>query len=149
MWIRRLRPCRHASDFTGSRQAGRTQRVAAGGARPARTGGDRLPTCRQPVGLSPLVKAFCGLWIGSVGCGFLGFVAVVVARAVRGEVTGGDFLACLVPLSMMAFFVALTAWGKLIDRGEATYLGSWLADRLQTAEAGIRGYRPWQGNPPR
>ena len=101
------------------------------------------------IGMSPFVKAFSGLWLGGVICAFFGFVAVVVVRAVRGEATGGDFLACLVAPSMMASFVALTAWGTLVDRGEATYLRSWLADRLQTAGAGIRGYRPWQQKPPR
>ena len=101
------------------------------------------------IGVSPFVKAFSGLWLGGMICAFFGFVAVVGVRAVRGEATGGDFLSCLVPPSMTAIFVALTAWGTLVDRGEATYLRSWLADRLQTAETGIRGYQPWQQNPPR
>jgi len=100
-------------------------------------------------GISPFVKAFSGLWLGGVICLFVAVVAVVAVRAVRGEATGADFLSCLGPPSMMAVFVALTAWGTLIDHGEGTYLRSWLADRLQTAEAGIRGYRPWQPNPPR
>ena len=92
------------------------------------------------IGISPFVKAFSGLWLGGVICAFFGFVAVVAVRAVRGEATGEDLLGCLVPPSMMAGFVALTAWGTLVDRGEATYLRSWLADRLQTVST--RASRP-------
>lgn len=120
--------------------------VVRGRLEPAGTGCRFLGT----IGMSPVIKAFSGFWLGGVICFFFAFVAIVVVRAVHGEATIGDFLTCLVPPSMVAGFVALTAWATLVDRGEATYLRSWLADRLQTAGVGgIRGYRPWQPNPPR
>lgn len=97
------------------------------------------------LGWSPSTKVFSGLWLGFVVCFFLALVGRAVVLASRGEATAETFLFCLMPLGMMLFFVGLTSWGIWAGRREATYLRSWMADRLQTAEAiDIPGYRPWQ-----
>jgi hypothetical protein len=97
------------------------------------------------LGWSPFTKAFSGLWLGLVGGAFLALVGRAVVLASRGEATAEAFLFCLMPLGMMLFFIGLTTWGIWAGRREAAYLRSWLADRLQTAEATrIPGYRPRQ-----
>jgi hypothetical protein len=87
------------------------------------------------LGIPPSVKALSALWFAMMGFFFL-FTA-----------TSG-LIICLAPLGAMFFFVALTAWGMHVGRGEKTYLRSWLVNRLQTAESGIPGYRPWPGVTP-
>jgi hypothetical protein len=100
------------------------------------------------LGWSPFVKVFSALWLSIVGCAFLGIAIRAVAMAWRGDATGGAFLVGLVPLGFLLLFVGMTAWGTRAGRREAVYLRSWLADRLQTAEAGVPRYRPWQGKTP-
>ena len=99
------------------------------------------------LGWSPFVKAFSALWLTIVGSAFVGITLRAVAVVWSGEATGGVFLYGLIPLGMLLFFVGLTAWGIQLGR-RAIYLRSWLGDRLQTAESGIPGYRPWQENTP-
>ena len=96
------------------------------------------------IGWSPFIRAFSGLWLGGVCCFFLALAGRAAALAWRGEATADAFLICLAPLGFVLFFVALTSWGIHAGRREAEYLRSWMADRLQAAEAGIPGYRPWQ-----
>lgn len=96
------------------------------------------------LGWSPFVRAFSALWLGCGCCALLVLVVRAVALSLSGHSTADAFLVCLIPLGFVLFFVALTAWGIRAGRREATYLRSWMADRLQTAEAGVRGYRPWQ-----
>lgn len=115
---------------SGVRNSWRT--VVHGYLEPAGTG------CRfvGTIGISPIVKVFSGLWLGVVTCGFVACVASAVISAARGEATVEDALSCLVPLAMMVGFVAVSAAGTLVDRGEDAYLRSWLIDRLQAEGAG-------------
>jgi len=115
--------------------------VFRGRLEPARTGSRLVGT----LGWHPVVKAITALWLGAVSCLFLGLVVRLVALAWNGNATGDDVLFCLVPLAFVVFFAGLSAWAILAGRGEVRYLRSWLADRLQTPDAGIPGYRPWQG----
>jgi hypothetical protein len=98
------------------------------------------------LGWSPFVKAFSALWLSIMGCVFLGFVIRAVVMAWRDGASGEAFLICLAPLGFVLFFLGLTAWGIQAGHREAMYLRSWLADRMQTKDAGIAGYRPWRGN---
>lgn len=100
------------------------------------------------LGWHPAVKAFSALWLGAVSCFFLGFVVRAGVLAWNGNATGEEALLCLVPLAFIVFFVGLNAWAIRVGRDEARYLRSWLAERLQTADSGIPGYRPWQGRTP-
>lgn len=99
------------------------------------------------LGWAPFIKALSTVWLTGVGF----FLLVSVSRAVdltwSGDVTGEAFLICLAPLGMLLFFVGLTTWGTRVGLRDETYLRSWLAKRLQTADTEIPGYRPWRGEP--
>ncbi|GAB1646463.1 hypothetical protein KRMM14A1259_68860 [Krasilnikovia sp. MM14-A1259] len=97
------------------------------------------------LGWSPFVRAFSALWLAGVVCVFLVGVIHAAVSAWSGDVGGEVFVPCLVSLGFLAFFVGLTAWGIYAGRRDADYLRSWLTDRVQTADAGIPGYRPWRG----
>ncbi len=99
-------------------------------------------------GWAPVVKAFVALWLGVGSCVFLGLVVHAVVMVNGGDATGTDFVICLIPLGYVLGGVAIAARGRHVDRGEAWYFQSWLADRLQTS-VGIPSYRPWQGDTPR
>jgi hypothetical protein len=83
------------------------------------------------LGLHPYVKVFSAVWLGGVTLVLVGLLVSAVV-----ETNGVALLYCLLPLGFIAFFAGLTALGTRIGRGEAAYLRSWLAERLQTAEAG-------------
>lgn len=91
-------------------------------------------------GWAPAVKAFVALWLGAGTCVFLGLVVDAVVRAFGGDATATGFVVCLIPLGYVLAGVAVVAKGSRVDRGEAWYFQSWLADRLQTS-VGIPGQR--------
>jgi hypothetical protein len=98
------------------------------------------------LGWSPFVKAFSALWFSVIGCAFLGLVIRAVAMAWGDDASVEAFLICLAPLGFALLFIGLTAWGIQAGRRQAMYLRSWLADRMQTKDADVSRYRPWQGN---
>ncbi|WP_143232932.1 hypothetical protein [Actinoplanes regularis] len=104
--------------------------VMKGRLEPAGTGSRLAGTLGWP----PVVKAFSALWLSFMCCIFLVLVIRVVTLALRGKAGGMDFLGCLVPLGFVLSFVGLTSWASYSGRGNAKYLRSWLAERLQVAE---------------
>jgi hypothetical protein len=92
-------------------------------------------------GWAPVVKAFVALWLGVGCCIFLGLFVHAVLLAIGGDDAGLDFLICLIPLGYVLAGVAITARGTHVDRTEAWYFQSWLADRLQ-ASVGLPTYPP-------
>ena len=91
------------------------------------------------LGWHPAVKAFSAVWVG------IAFGIFVVSTGFAAAAANPRaLLFSLVPLGFVAFFVGLTALCIRLSRGEETYLRSWLIERLQTAESGVHGYRPWK-----
>jgi len=85
-------------------------------------------------GWSPVVKAFSALWLGVGSCNFLGLGVRALVMAIGGDATGTDFVICLIPLGYVLAGIAVTAKGRHVNRTEAWYFQSWLADRLQTSD---------------
>ena len=99
-------------------------------------------------GWSPFVKAFAALWLGTGSCVFLGLLVHAVVTAIIGAATWMAFFVCLIPLGYVLGVVAVTAKGRHVNRTEAWYFQSWLADRLHTSDAAVIAYRPLQGDTP-
>jgi hypothetical protein len=83
------------------------------------------------VGWPGFTKVFSALWFvaGSLAAAVIVIRAIVLAAL--GDLSPGDALVVVVPLFFMAFMVGAGAFGAAIERGQITFLKSWLSRRLE------------------